>query len=701
MPLTPPRHRALALLGLMLVVFAVLAWYVLGFQSYMIMPDELGYMKNAVGFAQLSPNSSGDFWFHNYSQFAQLLIAPAYALFSTPTAFDVSHLIQAAVMVSSAIPVYVLSRRVGASALVALIAAAAAIVVPWTAMSATLMTEPVAYAVFAWTMLAYHGALARPSTRADVIAIAATAIAFLTRTQFAALAAVFAIALVAYELLSAWYEPAVRRSRFAIEAARSLWLRHRIIVVAAGLALVLALLGPLGRSSLGAYGMTLSGDLLPAGMWPILHDLIAELVVAVGVLPAVGLVAFSVRGLGPRISGEERALACLAIAATTVLLLEIGSFAIRFSAGANDRYVAYLAPLCAVGFAAILRPGRRSPWPLVVSGAVLAWLVATSTFLNLGPSVVAVTSNYQDVLNGRAQQLGSHLGFSDLAPEHAMAALTVALVLAYVAARHFLRGTVATVATAILVLTVLGWCAAETSYSLNRLRNTQEAAPESFKAMRDWLDRSLPGDAKAGIVLSMVGDPGTTQGVYWDTSFWTTKGDRVFREDGQPIYEQEFATPFAIDRRSGRIPALDQRSWLVRAVSDRRFGLAGERMIASTGTMQLVRARMPYRASWSFHAQDDAGTVAPRKAVTMRIYPLRPGQSARSVRVTLATGAGAARAVGVHISGPGIDITRKIRNVASRRNTIAMDVSLPASGPAALTLRADKGAAGIQLVEVR
>ncbi|HZO37371.1 MAG TPA: hypothetical protein VFB41_10920 [Solirubrobacteraceae bacterium] len=701
MLLTYARRPAFALTALMGVVFIVLAWYVLEFQNYFIMPDELGYMRNALQLGELSPSLRGDFWFNNYSQFAQLLIAPAYAAFTTPTAFDASHLISAAVMTTTAIPTYLLTRRIGASTPLALLAAAAAIVVPWVAMTASLMTEPVAYCVFAWTMLAYQAALARPGPRGDLIAIGATVVAFFTRTQFAALAGALGAAVVAYELLGAWHRPTGRRRAFVLDAGRSLWRHHRVVITVAALALLLALLGPLGRSSLGAYGVTLRGDLLPPGIGSILHNLVAQVVVAVGVLPAVALIASAMQSLGRNATSEERAFGCVAIATTTVLLLEVGSFAIRFAAGANDRYVVYLVPLCAVGLATVLRPGRFPAWQMLVAGAGLAWLIATSTFLNIGASLVAVTSTYQVVLAGHSQQVGSALGISNLSPEHAMAAVSVVLVAACVAGRRYLPNWALAVATGAVVLT---WTAAETGYTLKRIRDTQAGAPQAFINARDWLDKALPADAKAGIVLSLVYDPRTTMGVYWDTSFWSKKGDRVYAQTGQPIYEQEFARYFDLDPRTGRIPVLDARPWLVRAIADRRFDLIGQRVVASNGTLVLVKAPRPYRASWTLAAQDDAGTIVAGKSATMRVFPTRSGQTRRRLRLTFAVPPGVAGAapqgVTVRITGAGPDVERTIRPAPSSRNTVPVTVSLPATGPAVLKIRAPRGSAGLQVTAV-
>ena len=251
--------------------------YVLRFSEYVVMPDELGYMKQSLWFAQhLGPSLQGDPWFNSYAQLGPLLFAPAYGLFGPTTAFDISHVISAVVFVSTAIPVFLLARLVTRDGAAAVLAAALSIAVPWLAMTATLMTEPIAYPATAWALLAMTRALERPSWKRDVVALLAILVAVLARTQLAILGPAFVVAAVVLQLSPTEGD----RPRLAT-ALRAHW-----PLVAAAVLGVVALASPGTRSDLlGSYAGPLAGDLLPSGTWAAGRELLAYVVVGIGGIP--------------------------------------------------------------------------------------------------------------------------------------------------------------------------------------------------------------------------------------------------------------------------------------------------------------------------------------------------------------------------------------------------------------------------------
>src|SRR5439155_671839 len=112
-----------------------------------------------------------------------LLIAPAWRLFgSVADAYAAAKTIGSVAMSLTAIPVYLLARRVLRPAW-ALFAAGLALALPSMMYTGTLMTETVFYPVFACVALALVLALERPTLRRQGILLGLCLLAFLTRPQ--------------------------------------------------------------------------------------------------------------------------------------------------------------------------------------------------------------------------------------------------------------------------------------------------------------------------------------------------------------------------------------------------------------------------------------------------------------------------------------------------------------------------------------
>src|SRR5581483_827884 len=123
-------------------------------------------------------------------QLYPLLIAPFFGSGLVPHDLTRAHFLNAWLMSSACIPVFLLSRRVTGSRSAAYLVAACSLLVPWFLYSPFLLTEVVAYPAFAWAMLAIERTTAAPSRGADALALLAIAVAFLARTEFLALVAI-------------------------------------------------------------------------------------------------------------------------------------------------------------------------------------------------------------------------------------------------------------------------------------------------------------------------------------------------------------------------------------------------------------------------------------------------------------------------------------------------------------------------------
>ena len=174
-------------------------------KNWFVMTDELYYERLAVSVAQtgsLLPRLHGEL-VPNVNQLYPVLISPLYGDGNVPASFAGAHRLNAFLIASAAIPVYLLARRIGLGRLVALWAGALSVAVPWVALASFLLTEVVAYPAFCWALLALTHAVARKSWRTDLLALVVIGVAVLARTQFVVLLAVFVVAVVVEAMLDA------------------------------------------------------------------------------------------------------------------------------------------------------------------------------------------------------------------------------------------------------------------------------------------------------------------------------------------------------------------------------------------------------------------------------------------------------------------------------------------------------------------
>nr|MDQ4042118.1 hypothetical protein [Actinomycetota bacterium] len=212
-----------AIVALTLLLGWVLSLATTRVANWFVMTDELYYERLAISVAQtgsLLPRLHGEI-VGNVNQLYPVLLSFLYGDGDVPASFAAAHRLNAFVMVSAAIPVYLLARYAGAGRLLGLWAGGLAVAVPWIVLSSFLLTEVVAYPAFCWALLALCWATGRKRDASDALALAAVAVAVLARVQFVVLGLVLALAVVAEAVLAA--AAAGRRGRDLFpDAARSL-----------------------------------------------------------------------------------------------------------------------------------------------------------------------------------------------------------------------------------------------------------------------------------------------------------------------------------------------------------------------------------------------------------------------------------------------------------------------------------------------
>ena len=125
---------------------------------------------------------------------------------SVDSAYDWFKAANALLFALTAVPVYLLARRL-VSGWWAVLAAGLAVAIPSSISVATVMTESLSYVATAWALYAIMLALERPTVLRQFGVLAATAVAFLTRPQFGILYVTWVGALGAFWVIAPWARP--------------------------------------------------------------------------------------------------------------------------------------------------------------------------------------------------------------------------------------------------------------------------------------------------------------------------------------------------------------------------------------------------------------------------------------------------------------------------------------------------------------
>ena len=615
--LKPPRVAAAALVLLWIGVSACLAiWFSGRIRDWSVMTDELLYAKLATSIADTGsplPQVHGTS-IAVYNQLYPLLIAPLYGALSPPGAFRAAHVLNAIVMASAVFPVYLLGRQVLPRAW-SVAVAALAVLVSWMVLTGFVMTESAAYPAFAWALLGLQVAIAAPSPRRDLLAVAALVLAVLARTQFAVLVLVLPLAIVGHELLRT-------PRRRALESLRSAAREHLVLAgfYAAGVALVLvvALAGSFG-SLLGVYGVTVEeGSLLPTGVWSSAARHLDAVAIGAGLLPLILGGGWMLSTLVRPADRTAHALAMLSIATVMLLTFEAASFSVRFGDGiVRDRYLFYVVPLLLVGAAAgLCSADRRS----VAIGAALVTVFFAATAAQLpfavypGIWIDSPASVLNELLIEQSGGLGTG-SFVALLGLFTGLVLVLALLLAP-------REIIAVVA----LVALLTFSALTLKSEVDRvvtgkgLSGRPLAGPPGL--VLDWVDTVVPKGANAALVAFPVSTAWDTTAIrWWDVEFWNRRAGKAYvAGDGNFRYTPFPHRELEIDWATGEVEGTgDAPPFVVASPGDSRFQLAGSDRAANLGF--VVRAvQRPYRAVWMTRGLQADGWTTPGRSATIRVY---------------------------------------------------------------------------------
>jgi hypothetical protein len=595
-----------------------------------------------------------------------ILLSPFYAELNAVSAFDAAHAVNAVLFASTAVPVFLLGRRLVSPAC-ALVVALLAVTVPWAVNAAFVMSEPAAYPAFVWAVLACHVAIAEPSDRTDLLAAVALALAYFTRPQFLFLVAVLPLSLLLTRgPRKALYEHRVLAAIYAV----GLW-----VVV------ILAALGEAHRL-LGDYGVTATqGSLLPAIAWKSAALHLDVLAVGLGVVPLLlggGWAYSSLRAPSLRL----RAFAALTALSLPILALETASYDVRFGGPdvIRDRYLFYLAPLLLLATGVCLFQERL---PLAGIAGMTVFFSATAVFADFNPVAGLWVDSPQSVLNGLIHDTSGGLPAGVFVALCGAALGAICLGLALIPRP-----------AALLAVTVACFCfgGAVAGYAFHRLvtSNTPLGVPVTGKPrVRDWVDHTVPSGERVGLLAYPISrDWGQSAIQWWDAEFWNNRVDSAFVVPGgrwtyTPFPSDTLRLDFATGRFEGTAAA---PAYVLGAPNDSRFGLAGTQIATNVGLV-VQTAERPYRAQWATRGLEPDGWTRPGRPATVRVYAA-PGDPSRTATVTAtidappeATGPVSYELGDAHGTVP-----------PGQRVQASASVCLPAAGHVDLPLAADKSA---------
>jgi hypothetical protein len=478
-------------------------------------------------------------------------------VFHAPTAFEVARVVQAVLYVSVAAPTYLLARGVGLGRLEASVPAALAIAVPWAVVGTTFLTEPVAYPLAAFLLLAVWRAVTEPSARRDAVMIAALGLAILAKTSLAALAPIVVLVPLAQ---AARYPAETGRGRWVSTWSR-VWRDHRVLVVTAAFALAAAALSIAvrsgdGSSPFGIYGRLSSGDLHAVSHQA--QILLARLVVGTGIVPACLALPWLARTLLRPDDPRDHALALVAVTSIVALVLATAVVWGDDRAGIDERYVMYLAvPIFVVAARAVVTWSIGVVGVAVASTGVAVLIAKTSWQVDTAYGVRSLAypaeAFFGRVVVGRlaAHEPDRLIGHEPVVAAVLAAAAAVALVaLGRWAVSRGHGALLAGVAAACVAIVQV----VQTGYNLNGWNTAQGPSPPGW-GERAWVDEHNRAGDTVGILALGYTDLGDYASIWDEVRFHNSTVGPVVKERGGLAPEPPTATKtFVRVRRSdGRV----------------------------------------------------------------------------------------------------------------------------------------------------
>ncbi len=437
---------------------------------------------------------------HSFESLYAYLIAPAWWLPSTASAYDAVKYLNAVVMCGAAIPTFLLARML-VSRRAAMVVALLSISIPAMSYATFVVPEALAYLWFTVGALLAIRMLARPVVRTAVPAIVVAALGPWIRTQFVALPAVLALAAA-----FAWMAWQAHRGALVAQ-----W--RRVVLSAAGLAVFGFAFNDLVVEHVHSWTFheyINSDTLTQAGLAA------GALAIGIGVGPAIaGIVSLRL----PERAGDPvyRAFAAYLAAATVVFVVYTAGKQ-TFLLGAlhpliEERNLFFLSPLLLLGSALVLQ-ARRVDWRAVAAATALVLACVWSGQFEVGQPYFEAPGLSVLTLVNRDYRW-------DVNDFHRLLIVAAAVSLALLALRG--RRSIVPLAAALTA----AWLLTGEIYATVSNDHYADKFAKVLPAPRSWVD-----DATHGGHTTFIGQAIADPDLMWLTEFWNPKLDRVESLDG-------------------------------------------------------------------------------------------------------------------------------------------------------------------------
>jgi hypothetical protein len=578
-----------------------------------------------------------------------------------------------------AVPVWLAGRELGLGRWPAVVAAMIAVGGSFAIYGVSNLNQSVGLlcaTVMLWAMLR---ALRRPGLASDVLVCAGVAATALARLGWAPLV----VAIVPGALATAWLErPSGEGPGGWLRALPfRLMRRHPVLVPLFVLGIIVAIVsGPstlLGGENYG--GVALNARLEAATLWDNARRDFSHLAIGVALVPFILAIPVLVRDLAGPADATSGGFAWL------VLGLLVAFSYIHYTAVAEDRYLAVLAPPFAIaGVAAVFRRPPRA-WAVLVTGVLTARLVTTSYgWPAQGPYdfFIAPTSVFfERVIVDRLPANAPTIAL--------LLALGAALVVTVVARAPRPRSPLGLTAAAIVLAGVLAFQVAAAEYPARRFVDAV-GLPEVPSEELSFIDRAAAGGRSEPLAVDAGIHPDLYAQIWFLRVYNRTLGGgmTVMRVPQPPATPALGPSIAYVDWRSGEV---DMTGPVPGVVVDNpgtsRVGFSGTPLDGSRyfPFAALQRLRRPLRTLWIVRGDSVQGYPNRGHPLRLRVFP--PTARGTCVRGFVAVHPAADRPSRYRIDGA----LNGLRGVARPGEPVRFTARVPGGPPTTLVLRGGGG----------
>ncbi|MBI5309647.1 MAG: hypothetical protein HZB14_01260 [Actinobacteria bacterium] len=651
-------------------------------REWSVMTDELLYTEMARGMLSSGlplPSARGEY-VQVYQVLYPLLIAPVIWIVGMPEAYQAIAVVNAVAITSACVPAYMLTTYVTGDRVLARWVGLCVGVLPWIALATKILTDSLAYPLFLWALYAIVRAVAEAegTRRRDLIALGAIAAAYLARSQFVVLPAIFCVAILARAFAvgaAAGARAGGSHSNGGNHSAGSRWaavrsasvgglretlrapLRRKLVF---GVTLVVVTLVAAKPSwILGIYAATTGdefGSVVPGNLLGQMSSHLGMIALGIGVVPLLLALPWIVVASGRAGDARQNATALTFAVSALVLLFVVASFDVRFSHSDEEiyeRYIFYLAPLMLVGSAALFKHPPRNWLGFVLPALAGLLIFARDDHFGLDdPVTISLNQAFKPVAIFRIalQRAVDAISF--------LPSVTTAMALFATAAAGavwmaIVRGHAGRAGQATFAIIAL-YCAWATVFTVPKTVDSQNHAGYERFGLRTadqktWIDRAA-GERDVSLIYNSInfadGRPVDTLGrertAFWDAELWnasirsyyTPFEDRgAVKATMAPYHRLRVSFADGSIRLSGGEAA---PFWLMSG-SDPRFAPLPSGAASRDHFTGLALYPVPPepRADWATHGLTYYGFVPAGGPAVLRVYADRAETGSRPAKVQI------------------------------------------------------------------